>query len=207
MFHCVTAAASAVAGGAAEAPMTPSPARTATSAATSQMDHLCAMSAPSPFCPRCYGLPLSCSACGKITFRTKCKVRQTFVHLSADADFHPSIRRGRSSRFPLRSAERSLRSKAGRRTTPSFSTRSRIPWGGLTAHARARQDPPRRRLRSPLDGKDIARRGAPSSRPAKSTALGRSGQGRPSRMRPMTSTSVSSPFRCRSSTPSGRTGR
>src|SRR5688500_6601382 len=65
MFHRIPAVASAVAGGAAEAPMTPSPARTATSAAARRMDHLRAMSAPLPSAHPCYGLPLSCSACSK----------------------------------------------------------------------------------------------------------------------------------------------
>ena len=39
-FHCVTAVASAVAGGAADAPKTPSPASTRTATATSPVDRL-----------------------------------------------------------------------------------------------------------------------------------------------------------------------
>src|SRR5688572_2197283 len=65
MFHCVTAVASAVAGGAADVPMTPNPARTATSAAANQMDRFGVMSPPLSSARPCYELPLSCSACSK----------------------------------------------------------------------------------------------------------------------------------------------
>ena len=66
----------------------------------------------------------------------------------------------RSARAGTRTSSRStLAERSGARL--SFSAGIRKRRGGEPAHARARQDPQRRRRRPPRDGKDVARRGAP----------------------------------------------